>query len=407
MDDQPRTIEFPRIQPDSRVHGSPSPDQATAVAYLLDAESEAIVRRCFADLFFADAQVMHGSIDAAIEELPQRGWPHFLIVDISGIGDPLPHINRLAEICNPGTEVIVVGERNDIVLYRYLKTAGVAEYFFKPLLASLMTRTLGNISSGADSLQPSRSGKLVFVLGARGGVGATTIASNLAWYFAEARQRGVLLLDLDLYTGDAALQLDVQPSHALREALDDPKRIDQLFLERGVASVTGRLGLLAGLESLGDATAPEEDAIQQLLQNVLAHFRYVIVDLPAETARAHSSLLRLPSILLLVSDGTIAAARDVARWRAFFGRNTPERSLLHVLNKKNAPGSLPEPEMLRVIPAPDVAINWDREVMGAATLGTRAVQECGAMHEGMAALSVLLSGATAEEERPLWKRIFG
>jgi pilus assembly protein CpaE len=400
-------IELSTMEPAVPVRTSPPAAQTTALAYLLDAESEEIIRRCFADLFFADSQVVHGSIDAAIEELPRRGWPHFLIVDISGIGDPLPRLNRLAEICNPGTEVIVVGDRNDIVLYRYLKGAGVAEYFFKPLLASLMTRALGNISTGGASLLPSRSGKLVFVLGARGGVGATTIASNLAWYFAEARQRGVLLLDLDLYTGDAALQLDVQPSHALREALDDPKRIDQLFLERGVASVTGRLGLLAGLEPLGDVTTPDEDAIQQLLQNVLAHFRYVVVDLPAEMARSHSSVLRLPSTLLLVSDGTIAAVRDVARWRAFFGRNTPERTLLHVLNKKNAAGSLPEAEMLRIIPAPDVAIDWDREVMGAATLGAKAVQQCSAMHEGMAALSLMLSGATAEEDRPLWKRIFG
>jgi pilus assembly protein CpaE len=407
MDDQPRTIDYAGIESALPVVGSPPADQATAVAYLLDADSEEIVRRCFADLFFADSQVAHGSIDTAIEELPKRGWPHLLIVDLSGIGDPLPHINRLAEICNPGTEVIVVGERNDIVLYRYLKAAGVAEYFFKPLLASLFTRALGNINDGGASLQPSRSGKLVFVLGARGGVGATTIASNLAWYFAEARQRGVLLLDLDLYTGDAALQLDVQPSHALREALDDPTRIDQLFLERGVASVTGRLGLLAGLEPLADVAAPDEAAIQQLLQNVLAHFRYVVVDLPAMLARAHSNLMRLPSTLLLVSDGTIAGARDVARWRAFYGHNTSDRMLLHVLNKKEAPGALPAAEMQRVVPAPDVAIDWDREVMEAATLGTKAVQQCRAMHEGMVALSLLLSGATAEEDRPLWKRIFG
>jgi hypothetical protein len=178
-----------------------------AMAYLLDADSEGVVSASFAEVGFIDRDVMHGSIDTAIEELSRRSWPRFLIVDISGISDPLPRINRLAEICNLETEVIVVGERNDIVLYRVLKAAGVAEYFYKPLVGNLISRALDEIATGGSNPQPSRSGMLVFVVGVRGGVGVTTIATSLAWYFAEIRQRGVLLLDLDLHAGDAALQL--------------------------------------------------------------------------------------------------------------------------------------------------------------------------------------------------------
>ncbi len=174
-----------------------------------------------------------------------------------------------------------------------------------------------------------------------------------------------------------------------------------------MVSVTSRLGLLAGLEPLADRAAPKEDAVQHLLQKLLAHYRYLLVDLPAELALSIPGLLHVPSTLLLVGDASIAAAREVARWREFLGANTPERALLHVLNKRNAAGSLPEAEMLRIIPAPDVAIDWDRDVMSAAALGTKAVQECGVIHAGMAALSVLLSGAAAEHDRPLWKRIFG
>jgi pilus assembly protein CpaE len=384
--------------------GAPAP---AAMAYLLDADSEGVVRHSFADVGFIEMRVRHGSIDTAIEELARRGWPRFLIVDISGIDDPLPRINRLAEISDPETEVIVVGDQNDIVLYRDLKGSGVSEYFYKPLIGSLLNRALVGISSGTETARPSRSGRLVFVLGVRGGVGATTIATNLAWHFAEVQQRRVLLLDLDLHAGDAALQLDAQPGHGLREALDDPRRIDELFLERGVLSVTSRLGLLAGLEPLSDRVAPNEDAILQLLQKVLAHFRYVLIDLPTEIALSLPSLLHMPSTLLLVSDGGIAAIREVGRWREFIGPNTPDRTLFHVLNKKNAEGALPEREMLRVIPAPDVSINWSREIMAAAALGTKAAQKCSAIRGGMAALSRLLSGSSAEEEiRPLWKRIF-
>jgi pilus assembly protein CpaE len=195
--------------------GEPVP---AAIAYLLDADSEGVVNRCFTDLGFIDREVLHGSIDTAIEQLPRRSWPRFLIVDISGISDPLPRINRLAEVCSLETEVIVVGERNDIVLYRALKAAGVAEYFYKPLVANLLSRILDGIASGSGNQQPSRSGMLVFVVGVRGGVGVTTIATSLAWHFAEIRQRGVLLLDLDLHAGDAALQLDARPRNCFSNA---------------------------------------------------------------------------------------------------------------------------------------------------------------------------------------------
>jgi pilus assembly protein CpaE len=394
------------MPPSAAPAGQPLP---TAMAYMLDADSEGVVRRSFSDIGFIDGQVGRGGIDAAIDSLSRRGSPRFLLIDISGVSDPLPRIGRLAEVCDPGTEVIIVGERNDIVLYRDLKSVGVAEYFYKPLIGSVLSRTLVEISSGVRGPQSAaaRSGRLVLVLGVRGGVGATTVATNLAWYIAEIRQSGVLLLDLDLHGGDAALQLHAQPSHALREALDDPQRIDELFLERGVVSAGGRLGLLAGLEPLSDRLALDEDAVLGLLQKLLTHYRYLLVDIPAEAALTLPALLHMPATLLVVSDGSLSAIRDVGRWRDFLGPNTPERTVVHVLNKSGNEGALPEEEILRVIPPPDVAIRWDRKILSAAVLGTKSVQERSAIRDGMAALSLRLSGTAAEVERPLWKRIFG
>jgi pilus assembly protein CpaE len=376
-----------------------------AMAYLLDADSEGVIRRCFTDLGYVDGRIVRGSIDTATEELAHSGWPRFLVVDVSGIGDPLPRINHLAEVCDLATEVIVIGDRNDIVLYRDLKAAGVAEYFFKPLLGSLVSRTLAAIATGTRLQPPSRTGRLVFLIGVRGGVGVTTIATNLAWYLAEARERRVLLLDLDLQNGDAALQLDAQPSHALREALEDPARVDELFLERGVANVTNRLALLAGLEPLSDQVAPNEDAFVDLLQKLLPHYRYVFVDLPRHTAQILPKLLHMPSTILLVSDGGIASARDVGRWRVKIGQNTPDRTLLHVLNKHGADGDLPDKERLRMIPEPDVCIRWDRQIMSASTLGTKNVQTSHAIRDGMSVLSLQLSGGAAQETPTFWQRM--
>lgn len=378
-----------------------------AVAYLLDADSEGVVRRCFSDLGFVDGRITRGSIDTATDELARGGWPRFLIIDVSGIDDPMQRINRLSEICDPETEVIVVGDQNDIVLYRDLKNAGVAEYFFKPLIGTLVSRALTGIATGSQSLQPSRSGRLVFVLGVRGGVGATTVATNLAWYLAETRERRVLLLDLDLQSGDAALQLDAQPGHALREALEDPTRVDDLFLERGVTNVTNRLGLLAGLEPLADPIAPNEDGAVELLQKLLPHYRYVVVDLPWASALALPKLLHMPATLLLVGDGGIAATRDIGRWRDTIGPNTPDRAVLQVLNKSGAEGALPDKERLRILPAPEVSIRWDPQIMTASVLGTKIVKASRAIRDGMAALSLQLSGGAGEHRASVWTRVFG
>lgn len=379
----------------------------TAAAYITDAHSAAVARECFIDLGFTDSTIVNGDITNAIAQLSQRGWPRFLIVDVEGIADPLPQINRLADNCDPSTEVIVVGDRNDIVLYRDLKAAGAAEYFYKPLLGSLLKRAISDVNDSGKAQPPSRGGKLVFFVGVRGGVGTTTITTSLAWHLAEVRQRSVLLLDLDLQAGDAALQLGVQPSHALRDALDDPRRIDELFLDRAVVSITNHLGILAGLEPLPERLDFNEPAAVALLQKLLGHFRYVLVDLPGDSVRSMPGLLRLPATLVLVSDGTLTSLREVARWRDFLGANTPDRTVLHVLNKRRAPGALPEEEMLRIIPPPDLSLRWDRDIMGTAALGTKSVQGCSMMRDALTALSVRLSGASDSADHSLWHRIFG
>ena len=172
---------------------------------------------------------------------------------------PLARIDELAARCEPEVNVVAIGDRNDIILYRQLKNAGVSEYFFKPLVRDMVKRVCNGILSGGrdDKSANPRGGKLVFVLGVRGGVGATTIAVNAAWRLADKEQRWVMLVDMDLENGDAALQLDATPTNALHEALEKPERVDKLFLERGTLHASQRLDLLATLEPLGGSSRAE------------------------------------------------------------------------------------------------------------------------------------------------------
>lgn len=389
-------------------HGGTRATAPTAQIFVHDPESEGVLRQSLASLGLRDAEFVSGNINDATTALAKQASPRLLIVDISGVENPIARINELAEVCEPNTAVIVIGDRNDIVLYRDLKRAGVIEYFFKPLVRDLVTRTCSTALSGTVEPSSPRTGKLIFVLGVRGGVGATTIAVNTAWYLAGTRQRWVMLLDLDLQHGDAALQLDVTPSHALREAFEHPERVDKLFLERAVIHVEHRIDILASLEPLGETIAFEESAFLSLLDKLLTRYRFIFIDLPANVAARMMQALQLPSTCVLVSNGTLVSARDVARWRAWMGPNTAQRATLHVLNQHGAPGSLPDAEFTRAAgQPPDIVVPYDRGIGAAATLGIKGTQDNVALKRGLAPLLRHLSGEQVEAPRSFLTRIFG
>ena len=387
---------------------SPSVPLLAAMVFVADRESEGVIRQCLSDIGILNVEFTSGTINAAILELAKRTSPRLLVVDISGVNDPAAQVNRLAEVCEPGTGVIVIGEINDITLYREFKDAGVVEYFFKPLVRDLFVRTCNGILTGNIESHGSRMGKLIFVLGISGGVGATTIAVNAAWSLAETYQRLVMFVDLDVHSGDAALQLNTVPNEALREALEHPERVDDLFIERGVIHVTKRLNLLASLEPFDNIVAPEEKAVLSLLATLLHRYRYVFVDMPISLVPQLMKVLYLPSICLLVSNASLTAARDIVRWREKIGPNTLERSTLHILNNSEASNSLPESEFMRAIGhPPDVIIPQDREIGAASKLGIAEVRKVVALQRGLEPVLRLLAGKKVKSRDSFLGRVFG
>lgn len=379
-----------------------------AMAFSDDRDSEGVIRQALSDLGIPSPYFGQGGIRGAISELGKRPSPRLLIVDISEVDEPARRIAELADVCEPGTGVIVIGQQNDIILYRDLKNAGVFEYFFKPLSGALVSRACNAVLTGNTEQRALRTGRLIFTLGVRGGCGSTTIGARLAWHLAQVRKRRVAFLDLDLRTGDAALQFDVTPHHALREALENPDRIDELFLERGVIRVTERLDLLASEEPLDFVESYTEDALLILLDRLLHSYRYVFVDLSSFDAARVPRVLHLPSLCLLVSDGSLASARDVGRWRAFVGANTAERTTLHILNKSDAPGALPIEEFARAAgQAPDALIPYDRDVATVSNLGVRRLEECQGFLRALGPALRHISGEPVEEGRSLLERLFG
>jgi pilus assembly protein CpaE len=376
---------------------------ATAMVFVKDHDSEGVIRQCLSDLNITKAEFKNGGVLEAIAMLASRPSPRLLIVDVGGIDDPVARIRELANVCDPTTGVIVIGQSNDIRLYRDLKAAGIVEYYFTPLVRALVMQTCNGIITGSTAAPPSRTGKLICVVGVRGGAGATSIAVATAWHLAEVKKRRVCLLDLDLQFGDAALQLNASPSHALIEALDHPDRVDELFLDRGTARVGERLGVLAALESLDEWFIPEEAAVLPLLERLLSRNRYVFVDIPVISVPRLMRVLHLPGTVLLVSSGSLVSARDVARLRKKLGSNSAERIIIQILNERGASESLSDEEFARAAGAPpDIVIPYASEIAVASQLGVQGLRKCVELQRALMPLYQQLSGEETAAP-PKWR----
>jgi pilus assembly protein CpaE len=366
---------------------------STAMVFVRDRDSEGVIRQCLSDLAVVTCEFQQGGVEEAITELASRPSPRLLIVDVRGVEEPVARIRELANVCDPSTGVVVIGDANDIRLYRELKAAGIVEYYYTPLVRALIMQSCNAIMTGSTAQLPSRTGKLIFVVGVRGGAGATTIAVATAWHFAQVNKRRVSLLDLDLQFGDTALQLDAVPSHALVEALDHPERVDELFLDRGIAHASERLGVMAALEPLNETLIPDEPAVLLLLERLLRRSRYVLVEIPVTSAPHLMQALHLPGTVLLVSGGSLVCARDVARLRAKFGPNSAERSTIHILNKSGAGESLSEEEFARAVGTPpDIVLPFLNEIAIASRLGVQGLEKCAPLQRALMPLYSQLSG---------------
>ena len=400
--------DLPPLAADSPRPRAVSEGRSTVVAFVADDDAEALVRKCLVEIGVSDGRVIRGTLEDAIEQVRAGRSPRILIVDVSGIAEPIERLMSLGDVCDPSTSVIVIGDRSDIPFYRNLRDTGVTEYFFKPLVLEQLARCCEAVLVGTESRVGLRIGKLITVLGVRGGVGATTIAVNAAWHVAEELQRRAILVDLNLQGGDSALQLDVPPSHALYECLEHPDRIDELFLERAIVRSAPRLGILSSLEPLEQAVNAHDASTLQVLSNLRTYYRYVVVDMPALIAPQMKDSLQSPGIILLVSDGSLSAARDVGRWRRHFGADRAGRRVLHILNMARSDRDLPYDQFVKAVgQAPDLTIPYDAAIVRATNAGTPALTKSAALHAKMGALFThIVGGVPVEHQASLIGRLF-
>ena len=249
-----------------------------------------------------------GGLSEAVALYQNQPTPSLVVVDSVERGEVLlSALEGLAEVCDPGTKVLVIGETNDIALYRELMRRGVSEYLVPPLQPLQLINAISGLY--ADPAAPF-VGRSVAVLGAKGGVGASTLAHNLAYALSERMQANTVLVDLDLPFGTAGLDFNQDPLQGVVNALTQPDRLDPVLLERMMVRCSERLSLFAAPATLDDDYDIAPEAFEEVVSKICGTAPFVVFDLPHLWSNWMRRTLLAADDVVLVATPELASLRN-------------------------------------------------------------------------------------------------
>ena len=310
-------------------------------AYICDDAALDVLRPVVIEMGWQPEKCNKGGLRNAVQSLSVSASPAILIVDLSESGDPLNDINALAEVCEPGTVVIAIGQVNDVRLYRDLIASGIHDYLLKPLNAQQLHDAL-NQALAVFTSPKAGDGDAVkrhistAVVGTRGGVGASTLATSLAWLFSSEHSSPTALLDLDIHFGTGALALDLEPGRGLTDAIDNPSRIDGLFIERAMTRANEKLSILSAEAPINQPLMTDGSAFVQLEEEFRQAFEMTVIDMPRNMLINFPHLLADVNLVLLTCELTLASARDTIRILSWLKTNAAHAHPMIVANKVQA-----------------------------------------------------------------------
>jgi pilus assembly protein CpaE len=306
----------------------------SAMAFVADTVAQG---RISSDLFgvtLGKANIREGSIDTA---LALSEWPRdldLLIVDLVNAHDPVADAAALKTALPGSCVVIGVGRINDVALYRDLIAVGFQDYLSLPLAEGAMgravDRALEQRDRGAGPAATAKSAakpRTLSVVGARGGVGATTLAITLASMLGTRLQEEVLLIDFDLHYGSMMLALDLEAIDALREALDQPDRIDALFIQQVAQKKSDFLYAIGAEEPPGGGFQARPHAASDFLRSVHRRFRWIVADVPRGDPVIQRQVMEGSTDIVLVTDLSLPGVRDGMRLQQLANEVSPSARL--------------------------------------------------------------------------------
>jgi len=282
------------------------------------------------------SRVQMGGPAAAVESFRSAPTPNVIVLET--VSDPatlVGHLETLSESCDAGTKVVVIGHVNDVQLYRDLIRRGVSEYLIAPLGTLDLLRTLSELyaTPAARNL-----GRIVAVMGAKGGVGSSTIAHNVAWAIARNLDASTVIVDLDIAFGTAGLDFNQDPPQGIAEAVFAPDRLDANMLDRLLSRCSDNLALLAAPAMLDKTIDLSEDAFEQLFDLLRSSVPCVVLDVPhIWSAWARRALVSADEVVV-VAEPELASLRNAKNLIDLMRANRPnDAGARLVLNKVGLP----------------------------------------------------------------------
>jgi pilus assembly protein CpaE len=396
---------------------APAP-RVSVQAFCETVETAAAIQAAGEDRRMARAhlRIQMGGLIAAIEAYQSSPTPNVIMLETENGGeDILSGLDRLAPVCDAATRVIVIGRMNDVTLYRELVRRGVSDYLIAPVGALQVVRSVCGLFSAPDA---KPVGRIIAVVGAKGGVGASTIAHNIAFSIARDLMLDAVVTDLDLAFGTAGLDFNQDPAQGIAEAVFSPDRIDNAFVDRLLSKCTDHLSLLAAPATLDHVYDFGADAFEAILDSLRATVPCVILDVPHQWTGWTKQTLVGADDILIVAAPDLANLRNTKNLYDFLKAARPnDQRPLYCLNQIGVP-KRPEIKAADFSKAledePVASIPFEPQLFGAAANNGQMIAEISANHrtaELLRQLAQKLTGRTEPKKKsssllsPLFERL--
>ncbi|MGO4411053.1 MULTISPECIES: AAA family ATPase [unclassified Brevundimonas] len=339
----------------------------------------------------ATTQIRIGGVAAAIEAYQSEPTPPLIVVE--SMKDPqtlLWEIDQLAEVCDAGTKVVIIGATNDILLFRELMRRGVSEYLVAPVQPLQLISAIGGLF--ADPAQPFIGRSIAFV-GARGGAGASAVAHNTAYAMSERIGLNTVIVDYDLPFGTAGLDFNQDPLGGVADALSQPDRLDATLLDRMMVRCTDKLSLFAAPASLETDWEIGPDAFEEVTSRIRSTAPFVVLDLPHLWSGWMRKTLISADEVVVVATPDLASLRNAKNMIDLIRQARPNDAPPRlVLNQVGVPGrpEIPAKDFGAALGLhPSLIIPFDAKVFGAAANNGQMIVDSGAKSKAAEAFETL------------------
>jgi pilus assembly protein CpaE len=385
-------------------HIVPAP-RVSVQAFCETVETAAAVQAAGEDrrLGKAHLKIQMGGIAAAVEAYRTAATPNVIIIETESRNDDiLTGLDTLAEVCDGGTRVIVIGEQNDVLLYRELTRRGVSEYLISPVGTIDVVRAVCGLFSAPDA---KPVGRIIAVVGAKGGVGASTIAHNIAWSISRDLHLDTVVADLDLGFGTAGLDFNQDPPQGIADAVFSPDRIDTNFVDRLLSKCTDHLSLLAAPATLDRVYDFSTESFDSIFDALRATMPFVVLDVPHLWSGWTRRTLMNADDILIVATPDLANLRNAKNMLDLLKASRPnDHRPYYLLNNVGVPKrpEISSADFAKAVDDQPVAIiPFEPQVFGAAANNGQMIAELSATHrtaETFRQLAQLLTGRSESKK---------